>query len=492
MMKIWKQFTLMMFFIIMIFAINIKVDASAATDIVSDVIWNTTGEKDPWGDDFVAKYWDGSSYGYKYPCTTFASWNSKHQLTNITYEVEYRYDLIDDMTELVNKERAKAGVSPLAVTDDMTRIAMQRAAETALYWSHTRPNGMGYSTLSCLEDSENIHACSYAGEPASEANESLVNSSGHYKNMVNSKWKYAGYGVVNVRGCTYWVQVFADGKGDYYPERYPDMPYDWKNASYTKKNKYKKKVTVPICADYLNLTVGAEEGWTDAELAAGMTVGEGTTRYGLRTSIKTTQSWVAEVPLSSDQYTMESLNDCLEVKDGVITAVKAGTGQVKFTLKANKNKYTIADIKVKNGAIKTGSKVMVSGNTYKVTSTKSKTASFFSGKKDAKTVSIPKTVKIQGKTYKVTSIDAGAFENNTKITSVTIGSNITKIGSKAFYGCRNLKKITVKSTKLTSVGKNALKGIHKKAVIKVPKSKLSKYKKLFKGKGQQKTVKIQK
>ena len=39
-------------------------------------------------------------------------------------------------------------------------------------------------------------------------------------------------------------------------------------------------------------------------------------------------------------------------------------------------------------------------------------------------------------------------------------------------------------------GAKALKGINKKAVIKVPAKKLKVYKKLFKGKGQAKTVKI--
>jgi len=43
-----------------------------------------------------------------------------------------------------------------------------------------------------------------------------------------------------------------------------------------------------------------------------------------------------------------------------------------------------------------------------------------------------------------------------------------------------------------SVGKNALKGIHAKATIKVPKAKLDKYKKVFKGKGQGKNVKVKK
>ena len=53
-----------------------------------------------------------------------------------------------------------------------------------------------------------------------------------------------------------------------------------------------------------------------------------------------------------------------------------------------------------------------------------------------------------------------------------------------------LKKITVKSTKLTSVKANALKGINAKCKVYVPKAKFAKYKKLFKNKGQKNTVKI--
>lgn len=92
----------------------------------------------------------------------------------------------------------------------------------------------------------------------------------------------------------------------------------------------------------------------------------------------------------------------------------------------------------------------------------------------------------------VTQIGKEAFYKCTKLKSITIPSKVTKIGSKAFYGCKNLKKITVKSTKLKSIGKNAIKGIHKKAVIKVPKKQYKKYQKLFKKKGQPKTVKVKK
>ena len=66
------------------------------------------------------------------------------------------------------------------------------------------------------------------------------------------------------------------------------------------------------------------------------------------------------------------------------------------------------------------------------------------------------------------------------------------IGKNAFKNCKKLKKITVKSKVLKKVGSGALKKIHKKAVVKVPKKKLKAYKKLFKKKGQAKTVKIKK
>ncbi len=93
---------------------------------------------------------------------------------------------------------------------------------------------------------------------------------------------------------------------------------------------------------------------------------------------------------------------------------------------------------------------------------------------------------------KVTQIGSSAFAGCKKLKKVTIGSNVSKIGKKAFYNCKKLNRITIRSKKITSVGKSALKGIHKKAKIKVPSSKLKKHKKLYKKKGQKKTVRITK
>lgn len=135
--------------------------------------------------------------------------------------------------------------------------------------------------------------------------------------------------------------------------------------------------------------------------------------------------------------------------------------------------------------------------------------------KKAKKVTIPKTVTINNVKYRVTGIAAKAFKNSKKLQtvvipdtvteigtgsfegckklkSVTIGKNVTSIGKNAFKNCKNLKKITVKSTKLKKVGKGALTGINRKCIIKVPKKQLKSYKRLFKGKGQKKSVKIKK
>ena len=80
-----------------------------------------------------------------------------------------------------------------------------------------------------------------------------------------------------------------------------------------------------------------------------------------------------------------------------------------------------------------------------------------------------------------------------KLKSVTIGKNVKKIGKEAFYNCKKIKRITIKSANLKSVGKNAIKGINKKATIKVPKKQLKKYKRLFKSKtGYKKSMKIKK
>ncbi|MCI9516677.1 MAG: leucine-rich repeat protein [Lachnospiraceae bacterium] len=130
---------------------------------------------------------------------------------------------------------------------------------------------------------------------------------------------------------------------------------------------------------------------------------------------------------------------------------------------------------------------------YKVTasSDKVKTVSVQNLKNSkAKAITVPATIKIGKYTYKVTEIAPKAFRKKVKLASVTIGTNVRKIGKNAFEGCKKLKKVTIKSKVLKSVGKQALKGIYKKAKVSVPKKQYKAYVKLFKKAKTAKSVKI--
>ncbi|MBD5465842.1 MAG: leucine-rich repeat protein [Lachnospiraceae bacterium] len=113
-------------------------------------------------------------------------------------------------------------------------------------------------------------------------------------------------------------------------------------------------------------------------------------------------------------------------------------------------------------------------------------------KKALVTVKVPESIKLDGKVFQVTEIGDNAFKNQKKLKKVIIGENVQKIGTKAFYGCRKLTSITIKSKNLHKMGKKVFQGISPKAVIRVPKKKYKKYKKLLKGKGIKSTMKIKK
>lgn len=199
-------------------------------------------------------------------------------------------------------------------------------------------------------------------------------------------------------------------------------------------------------------------------------------------------------------------------------------------VKVGKAYYKVTDVKKKEVAYKAPSNknvttvsildtVSIGGVTYKVTSiagnafannTKLTKATIGSnvktiGKKafykctKLKTVTIGKNVTTIGSNAfcgcnkltmvrmgsKVTTVSDKAFYKCTSLTNITIPSKVKKIGKQAFYGDKKLKTITIKTTMLTSknVGSSAFKGIYAKATIKVPKSKLTSYKKILKAKG---------
>lgn len=61
-------------------------------------------------------------------------------------------------------------------------------------------------------------------------------------------------------------------------------------------------------------------------------------------------------------------------------------------------------------------------------------------------VTIPETFAVEGKTYRVTSVDEMAFANNTTLTKLTLPESITAFGKGAFTNCSALTDINIPST----------------------------------------------
>lgn len=137
-----------------------------------------------------------------------------------------------------------------------------------------------------------------------------------------------------------------------------------------------------------------------------------------------------------------------------------------------------------------GASFMVGPATYKVTSAGKVSLTKVSTTKSS--FSVPTTLSLGSATFKVTRIAAKAFSGNTTLKKVTIGKNVQVIGAKAFYGCRHLTKLVVKSSKLKSVGSKAFKGVPAKVKVYVPKAKTAKYGKLLHKAGLSKKAVIKK
>ena len=150
-----------------------------------------------------------------------------------------------------------------------------------------------------------------------------------------------------------------------------------------------------------------------------------------------------------------------------------GSVTKKFRITVQKNAvYTVSRLKYKISNADTSGKgtVVFTGATDKAA---------------RKALTIPTTVKIGGKSFRVTAIGTSAMSGAKKLTTVKIGANIMTVGAKAFCGCSKLSNVTIFSTKLTTAktGANAFKGIRSNCRFKVTASRVSAYKKLLRAKG---------
>lgn len=119
-----------------------------------------------------------------------------------------------DVFNIVNQERANAGLNPLAYDTQIEQAANLRAQEIVQSFSHTRPNGTSCFTvfkemgISYTMVAENI---AYGQRTPAEVMNGWMNSEGHRKNILTPELTNIGVGVYQSGNTIYWVQLFKRG-----------------------------------------------------------------------------------------------------------------------------------------------------------------------------------------------------------------------------------------------------------------------------------------
>ena len=198
---------------------------------------------------------------------------------------------------------------------ELERVAMQRAAEIALSYDHTRPNGKACFTAypsGYMRRGENIAAGYVSAAEVfdgwKEENESYAGQ-GHRRNMLSDKFKAVGIGHVVYQGCHYWVQEFGDRV---------------KNGAASGANDDTQIVDVDVASSYIT---AVKTNLDDVSLK----VGEKATAADFSLALNVVNQWgyqkdcVIENECSAkiEDETIASLSD-----DAVITGLKSGTTKI--------------------------------------------------------------------------------------------------------------------------------------------------------------------
>ena len=250
-----------------------------------------------------------------------------------------------------------------------------------------------------------------------------------------------------------WTGYFWKGDYSHVTAGTIYAPYNSYAIQYAKKNELSYKIDL---SDAKISGLKASYTYTGKAITPTVTVklGSQTLKAGEDYSLSYSDNkkvGTAELTISGNESYYGSIRLTSEIK----AAASANQGQ-----KPSEQKPSASNTALKPGTLKTDSKTK---NVYKV-----KTASTVELKqlknKNASTLTIPSTVRFNGKTYRVTSIAAGAFKNNKKLKKVTISGYITTIGAGAFQNCASLTTVKTGS-RVTTIGSKAFYGCRKLTTV---------------------------
>ena len=130
----------------------------------------------------------------------------------VPIQLEYTeyYSKAFDVLECINDARADYGLYPLQMDVTLMEASMLRAAETSIWWAHTRPNGESFSTVNTIGIVE-IIAKVYP--TPQQAVNGWLNSSDHRSVVLTQRYTHIGVGCINIGGNWFWTAL---GSTKYY------------------------------------------------------------------------------------------------------------------------------------------------------------------------------------------------------------------------------------------------------------------------------------
>lgn len=327
----------------------------------------------------------------------------------------------------------------------------------------------------------------------------------HAPTASDAAWGEKKYNVGDIASVSY---TFADADGDTEGQTLYCFTYEdgmtvvaaEPNLALERIGKVKCEIYPVDCKGRPGASVSAD--WAEVIDWAGLDEAVGDAG-ALDLSIYTTESAAkyaaalsaAKLALNNPDATQEEIDRALEALKTAKEALEkrpAGTGSTGNTQPDQTGtvqpapvqpEQPVGDTGQADNVPNVGTVFEVNGIQYKVTRSGVQDGAVAAvklmGKQKAK-LTIPATVKKDGYTYQVTAIQANAFQKNTKLKTLVIGSNVTQVGKNAFYKCTKLKSVTFKGKNAPKIGRKAFKGIAAKSRIIVPKKMTVKQLKLLK------------
>lgn len=240
----------------------------------------------------------------------------------------FDYRPIEQVLEETNKIRARVGAPQLFLDEELTRAAMQRAAEVQLIFEHQRPDGSLWSTVSPKVSGENITAGEYT---AADAVKAWRESEGHYRNMINDEYISIGIGCFYQNDVPFWVQLFGTEPAS----ENPDMPQTLQKgtAEVRLQRNLLEFYSRILCKGLGNLNARSIEKGGTAQLELGFFCDELDEEAHLKTFV-VKEDQIPVINLDPFQVTSSNSKVLSCTASGKITAKSRGTAQLNIRCKA--------------------------------------------------------------------------------------------------------------------------------------------------------------